>query len=66
MPRSLDEIIKENGVKTLYLKSDEKMNLRKLYLLIRKMVILSKNIKAEKIASSPSAPRNDESTHFLQ
>ncbi|MFA6325027.1 MAG: leucyl aminopeptidase [Candidatus Paceibacterota bacterium] len=44
-----DEIIKENGVKTLYLKVDEKMNLRKLFLLIRKMVITAKGTKTEKI-----------------
>ena len=38
-----DEVIKEGGVKTLYLKCDEagKMNLRKLYLLIRKMVLIA-------------------------
>ncbi len=45
-----DEIIKENDLKTLYLKSDEKMNLRKLLLLLRKMVVMVKGVKAEKIA----------------
>src|SRR3989344_1232741 len=45
-----DEIVKENGVKTLYLKFDEKMNLRKLFLLIRKMIIMAKGVKAEKVA----------------
>jgi len=45
-----DEIVKENGVKTLYLKCDEKMNLRKLFLLVRKMVLMTKSIKAEKLA----------------
>ena len=45
-----DEIIREDRVKTLYLKSDEKMNLRKLYLLARKMVALAKGAKASKIA----------------
>jgi len=45
-----DEIVKENGVKTLYLKCDEKMNLRKLFLLIRKMIIMAKGVKAEKVA----------------
>src|SRR3989344_4186969 len=47
-----DEVIKEGGVKTLYLKCDEagKMNLRKLYLLIRKMVLIAKNAKADKMA----------------
>ena len=51
-PQVNDEIIRENGVKTLYLKCDEaeKMNLRKLYLLVRKMVMLAKGIKAEKLA----------------
>jgi len=49
-PQVNDEIIRENDVKTLYLKSDEKMNLRKLFLLVRKMVIMAKGIKAEKIA----------------
>ena len=50
-PQVNDEIIKENGVKTLYLKSDkeEKMNLRKLFLLVRKMIVLAKSIKVEKI-----------------
>lgn len=49
--KNKDEIIKENGVKTLYLKCDEveKMNLRKLYLLIRKMVVMAKGAKAGKI-----------------
>ena len=45
-----DEIIKENGIKTLYLKCDENMNLRKLYLLIRKMVQMAKGAKAQKIS----------------
>jgi leucyl aminopeptidase len=51
-PKNKDEIVKENGIKTLYLKCDEteKMNLRKLYLLIRKMVLMAKNIKAEKFS----------------
>ncbi|MDP1760234.1 MAG: leucyl aminopeptidase [Candidatus Woesebacteria bacterium] len=48
-PKNKDEIIKENGVKTLYLKCDENMNLRKLYLLVRKMVVMAKGAKAEKI-----------------
>ncbi len=48
--KNKDEIIKENGVKTLHLKCDEKMTLRKLFLLIRKMVMMAKGIKAEKIA----------------
>jgi len=50
-PKNKDEIIKENGVKTFYLKCDEaeKMNLRKLFLLVRKMIILAKGAKAEKI-----------------
>ena len=30
--KNKDEIIKENGVKTLHLKCDEKMTLRKLFL----------------------------------
>jgi leucyl aminopeptidase len=45
-----DEVIRENGVKTLYLKCDEKMTLRKLFLLIRKMIVIAKGIKADKIA----------------
>ena len=58
-PKNKDEIIKDlpagkagNGIKTLYLKCDEKekMNLRKLYLLLRKMIMLAKGVKAEKIA----------------
>ena len=48
--KNKDEIVKENGVKTLYLKCDEKMNLRKLFLLVRKMVVMAKNNKAEKLA----------------
>jgi leucyl aminopeptidase len=50
--KNKDEIVKENGIKTLYLKCDEagKMNLRKLFLLVRKMIILAKGVKAEKIA----------------
>ncbi|MEK7572374.1 MAG: leucyl aminopeptidase [Patescibacteria group bacterium] len=49
--KNKDEIIKEKGVKTLYLKCDEaeKMNSRKLFLLVRKMIILAKGVKAEKI-----------------
>jgi hypothetical protein len=47
-----DEIFLENGIKTLYLKRDEleKMTLRKLYLLIRKMVILAKQARAKQLA----------------
>ncbi|MEK7089165.1 MAG: leucyl aminopeptidase [Patescibacteria group bacterium] len=48
-PKNKDEIIKEDGIKTLYLKCDEKMNLRKLFLLVRKMIIMAKGAKAEKI-----------------
>jgi leucyl aminopeptidase len=56
-----DEIIKDqpadkhgNAVKTLFLKCEEtdKMNLRKLYLLIRKMVQMAKGSKAQKISFS--------------
>ncbi len=49
-PKNKDEIVKEDGVKTLHLKSEEKMNLRKLYLLVRKMVAMGKNTRAEKLA----------------
>jgi leucyl aminopeptidase len=64
-PKNTDEIVRENGIKTLYLKCDEvparnassiayaggeKMNLRKLFLLIRKMVILAKSTKVEKLS----------------
>lgn len=45
-----DEVVKENDIKTLYLKCDEKMTLRKLFLLIRKMIVIAKGIKADKIA----------------
>ena len=48
--KNKDEIVKENGVKTLFLKCDEKMTLRKLYLLVRKMVSMAKSVKAEKIS----------------
>ncbi len=49
--KNKDEIMKEGGKKTLYLKCDEveKMNLRKLFLLVRKMVILAKSAKVEKL-----------------
>ena len=48
-PKNQDEIVKENGVKTLYLKCDEieKMTLRKFYLLVRKMVSMTKNTKVD-------------------
>ncbi|MDD5721407.1 MAG: leucyl aminopeptidase family protein [Candidatus Pacebacteria bacterium] len=58
-PKNKDEIVRDmpagkagNGVKTLYLKCEEKekMNLRKLFLLVRKMVALAKSTKVEKIA----------------
>ena len=51
-PKNNDEIVKENGIKTLYLKCDEvgKMNLRKLFLLARKMVMMAKNAKTERLA----------------
>ena len=45
-----DEVIRENGVKTFYLKCDEKMTLRKLFLLVRKMIMMAKSVKAEKVA----------------
>jgi len=54
-PKNNDEVIKENGVKTLYLKCDEEMTLRKLFLLIRKMVVIAKGIKADKITFSFSS-----------
>lgn len=49
--KNKDEIVKEGGTKTLYLKCDEveKMNLRKLFLLVRKMVMMAKNAKVEKL-----------------
>ncbi len=49
-PQNEDEIVKENGTKTLYLKCEEKMTLRKLFLLLRKVVALAKGVKAEKIS----------------
>jgi leucyl aminopeptidase len=45
-----DEVVRENGVKTLYLKCDEKMTLRKFFLLIRKMIMMAKGVNAEKVA----------------
>jgi leucyl aminopeptidase len=50
-PKNKDEIVKESGIKTLYLKCDEpdKMNLRKLFLLVRRAVLMAKNIKAKKV-----------------
>ena len=48
-PKNKDEIVRENGVKTLYLKCDEKMTLRKFFMLVRKMVVMAKGVKAEKI-----------------
>lgn len=45
-----DEVIRENGVKTLYLKCEEKITLRKLFLLIRKMVVVAKGIKASQVS----------------
>ncbi len=45
-----DEIIKENNIKTLYLKCDEKMTLRKFFLLTRKMIILARGNKVDKLA----------------
>ncbi len=44
-----DEIIKEQGIKTLYLKCDKEMTLRKLFLLVRKIVQMAKGTKAEKV-----------------
>jgi len=56
-PKNKDEIVRDlpvgkagNGIKTLYLKCDEKMNLRKLFLLVRKIIIMAKGVKAEKVA----------------
>jgi leucyl aminopeptidase len=51
-PKNKDEIIKENAMKILYLKceADDKMNLRKLYILVRKMVMMAKIAKMSKIA----------------
>jgi leucyl aminopeptidase len=48
--KNKDEIIKEGEKRTLYLKSEEKMNLRKLFLLIRKMIAMAKSARAEKVA----------------
>jgi leucyl aminopeptidase len=45
-----DEVIKEGDQKTLYLKREEdKMNLRKFFLFLRKIVALSKGAKAKRI-----------------
>ncbi len=51
-PKNNDEIIKEGGIKTLYLKCEEEMTLRKLFLLVRKMVAMAKSVKAEKVVFS--------------
>jgi leucyl aminopeptidase len=48
--KNTDEIIKEGNKKTFYLKCDEKMTLRKLFPLGRKMIIMAKSVKAEKIS----------------
>ncbi|HNW71722.1 MAG TPA: leucyl aminopeptidase [Candidatus Paceibacterota bacterium] len=48
-PQVIDEIIKENGVKTFYLKCDANMTLRKLFLLVRKVIHNARSTKAEKI-----------------
>ena len=50
--KNKDEIVKEGDVKTLDIKCEEteKMNLRKLYLLVRKMVQMAKGAKASKIS----------------
>lgn len=50
-PENKDEIVKEKGTRTFYLKCDgiEKMSLRKLFLLVRKMVMTAKGAKAEKL-----------------
>lgn len=48
--KNKDEIIKEGDQKTLYLKREEdKMNLRKFFLFLRKIVALSKGVKAKRI-----------------
>jgi len=51
-PKNSDEVIRENGTKTLYLKCNDKMTLRKLFLLIRKMVMMAKGIKASQFSFS--------------
>ncbi|MFH1201023.1 MAG: leucyl aminopeptidase family protein [bacterium] len=57
--KNKDEIVRDlpagkagNGIKTLYLKCDEaeKVNLRKLFLLVRKMIILAKSTKIKKVS----------------
>ena len=47
-----DEVVRENGIKTLYLKCDDKMTLRKLFLLIRKMIVVAKGAKTSRVAFS--------------
>lgn len=49
-PENKDEIEKENGQRTFYLRCDKKVHLRKVFLLIRKMVAVAKNAKADKIS----------------
>lgn len=45
-----DEMVREGGIKTLYLKGEEEMTLPKLFILIRKVVASAKGAKAKKIA----------------
>lgn len=50
-----DEIVVENGARTLYIKNDKtKMTVRKLERLIRKMVLEAKENRSEKIAFNSS------------
>jgi leucyl aminopeptidase len=49
LSQAVDEIVKEGNTKTLYLKCEEKINLRKFILLIRSIVQKSKSIKAKKL-----------------
>ena len=50
--KNQEEVVREGGRKTLYLKCEEKMTLAKLFMLIRKMVSMGKGAKAKKMALS--------------
>ena len=45
-----NELIREGGIKTLSIKSDKEVTLRKFYMLLRKIVAQAKSAKAQKIS----------------
>lgn len=46
-PKNEEEVVREGGVKTLYMKSDDKITLPKFFLLIRKMISQARAAKAK-------------------